>query len=98
MDLTSGALRTDQEPPMRRGFSLSEQLAKEVFLEVSRWFIFRENLFDLGMLLNAALEKIEGRVVSIEEAVLDVFFHGYFELASRVALPNFEECIAKLPY
>ena len=70
---------------------LTYKFDKVVSAERRRRLILVNNVLHCGVLFNIALKQIQGRVVPIEQSILDVLLQGNFQLASRIALSNLEQ-------
>ena len=75
--------------------SSTYKLHKVVLSQVSWRLVLIDHFLAFLMLLNVTLKEVQGRIISIEQAVLDIILHGHLQLPAGVALANFEQRVTK---
>jgi len=71
------------------------KLAKVVLAEVLWWLILTNDFFHCRVFFNVALEKVQRRIISIKQSILNVFLQGDLEFATRITLANFKQGVSK---
>ena len=95
MHLTPRTFGPDQEPSVGWRLFLAQQLNEEILSERARRLVLIYDVLDLRMVLNIALEEVEGGVITVENRILQVLFHCDFKFAARVARPDRELSVCK---
>ena len=66
-----------------------------VLAQISRRLVLVDHVLAFLVLLNVALKEVQGRIIPVEQAILDVVLHGDLELPARIALANFKQRVTK---